>query len=86
MKNYISIDKRLSVITLNATMSVFFDELHIRKYAYNEDCFAIEYYIDENYKGSIECNINEDTIVKIDNNNNSIEISSIEELNKYINE
>ena len=84
MKNYISIDKKLGLITLNAKMSVFFDELHIREYYYNKNAFAIEFYIDDNYKGSIECMLGDDTIVSIDNNCNQIEITTIEELKNLV--
>ena len=54
MKNYISIDKDLGLLTLNAKMSVHFDTLGIRQYEFNANAFAIEYFMDNDYKGSIE--------------------------------
>ena len=84
MKNYISIDKNLGLLTLNAKMSVHFDTLGIRQYEFNANAFAIEYFMDNDYKGSIECSFDEDMIVNIDKKYNTIEITTIEELKNLV--
>ena len=82
MKNYISIDMNTKLLTLNAKMSVYFDTLNIRQYDFNSDCFAIEYYSNDDYKGSIECSFNDDKIVNV--TKKVIEITTIEELKNLV--
>lgn len=84
MKNYISIDKNLGLLTLNAKMSVHFDTLSIRQYEFNANAFAIEYFMNNDYKGSIECSFDKDMIVNIDREYNTIEITTIEELKNLV--
>ena len=83
MKNYILIDMNIGLLTLNTKMSVYFDRLQIRQYDESiSDSFAIEYYTNDDYKGSIECSFNSDTIVNI--NEKVKEITTIEELKNLV--
>lgn len=83
MKNYISIDTNARLLTLNAKMSVYFDTLQIRQYGESiSDSFAIEYYTNDDYKGSIECSFNSDIIVDVTELVN--EITTIEELKNLV--